>query len=205
MVLDTHSLLPPSTRSNPWRVDGTSSAAASPLELRARRAYGCDDATVKSLNGEHSALFGRLPSLLFRQQRKNAQKRGIVWDLTFPEWVAIWIDSGHASERGCGSSKFVMGRKGDFGPYSPANVYIAANAKNISDGYRFRRERGIPINPHCPKSRPGSGRGWFYVPRGARRYLVNFRGKYVGAFHTAAEAEARYRACVAEWERANAA
>jgi hypothetical protein len=36
----------------------------------------------------------------FRQHKSGAQKRGILFQLTFLEWLRIWEESGHLHERG---------------------------------------------------------------------------------------------------------
>lgn len=68
----------------------------------------------------------------FVEQRKNARKRGIPWQLTFDEWKAIWDASGRWRQRGRGAKRYCMGRKGDVGAYHADNVIIISNAENLS-------------------------------------------------------------------------
>lgn len=74
----------------------------------------------------------KTPTRAFTSQRNNANKRGIEWQLTLWQWWSIWQQSGHWTNRGRGRG-YCMCRKGDQGPYSTDNVYIATHAKNIQD------------------------------------------------------------------------
>ncbi len=66
----------------------------------------------------------------YRQQMDKAKHCGIPWEFTMKTWWAIWEKSGKWGKRGRGGNKFVMGRRGDIGPYSPANVYICTGRTN---------------------------------------------------------------------------
>lgn len=70
----------------------------------------------------------------YTQQKSNVRQRGLEMRLTFEEWKQIWTDSGHWEERGRGSCKYCMMRKGDQGHYELGNVFIGTNAKNVSEG-----------------------------------------------------------------------
>jgi hypothetical protein len=90
----------------------------------------------------------RKPTLVFGRQKNSARQRGIEWDLTLWQWWSIWQESGHWTNRGRGNG-YCMCRKGDQGPYSVDNVYIATSVENIQDywanvrsGARQRRARG---------------------------------------------------------------
>ena len=69
----------------------------------------------------------------FDMHKKNAKRRGIPFLLTFDEWLAIWISSGHWEERGRGADKYCMSRIGDLGAYVSGNVFIQSNAGNARD------------------------------------------------------------------------
>lgn len=74
-------------------------------------------------------------------QRQNARRRGIDWDLSFDQWLKIWMDSGHWHQRGIKSrDAYVMSRKGDQGPYSVANVVIKTNYDNVIEGNLGRKK-----------------------------------------------------------------
>ena len=75
-------------------------------------------------------------------QRKNAERRGISWQLTYIQWIRIWIRSGHWKERGRNRGNYCMARFGDKGPYSKLNVKICTVNENISNalvGNKFGR------------------------------------------------------------------
>ncbi|WP_282460162.1 hypothetical protein, partial [Mycoplasmopsis arginini] len=67
------------------------------------------------------------------QQRKNAAKRNIDWNITFPDWLEIWQDSGHLENRGRGTGKYAMTRVCDIGGYTKDNVVIKSFAENAQE------------------------------------------------------------------------
>jgi DNA-binding CsgD family transcriptional regulator len=95
----------------------------------------------------------KTPTRAFTSQRNNANKRGIEWQLTLWQWWSIWQQSGHWADRGRGTG-YCMCRKGDQGPYSIDNVYIATHAKNIQD-YWADVKSGARIRHLKAKSRRG--------------------------------------------------
>ncbi len=97
-------------------------------ERRARSYYGCTYAELQALG---PLLIKTSPAHKFRQQKCNARRRKIQWNLTLPEWWRIWSESGKWSERGQGS--FCMSRYGDTGPYSVENVHIITSSENIKE------------------------------------------------------------------------
>lgn len=70
---------------------------------------------------------------LFSRQRASAKFRGINWNFTFEEWLGLWLASGHISDRGRGSDKYVMARFNDEGEYSPENCFIQTFGDNIRE------------------------------------------------------------------------
>lgn len=66
-------------------------------------------------------------------QKHDAKRRDIKFNLTFAEWMKIWTDSGHLSERGRRRGQYVMSRHGDTGPYSVDNVSIKKTEDNIKE------------------------------------------------------------------------
>jgi hypothetical protein len=90
--------------------------------------YGCSVAQRKAT--------GRKARAAYTMQRKNAQQRGIGWEMNFWQWWTIWQDSGHWAERGRGQG-YGMCRRGDTGPYAAWNVYIAPCWQNSGDQPRF--------------------------------------------------------------------
>ena len=81
----------------------------------------------------------------FREQREQARRRGIAWELAYWQWLQIWQDSGHLHERGTRAGCWVMGRNGDTGPYAEANVKIVRCETNNAEANFGRYRRG-----RCP-------------------------------------------------------
>jgi hypothetical protein len=77
----------------------------------------------------------------FLQQRNQAKQRGIEWDLSYLEWLAIWQTSGHLFERGRHKGSYQMCRFEDVGPYASSNVRIDRMEANIQEAHRVRLER----------------------------------------------------------------
>ena len=71
----------------------------------------------------------------FYSQRHSARLRNIEFLLTYEEWLQIWIDSGHLSERGRKKDQYVMARFGDKGPYAVGNVKIVTANQNMSEAH----------------------------------------------------------------------
>lgn len=83
----------------------------------------------------------------FMGQIKNAERRGIAWNLTFREWWSLWEP--HYGDRGTRKTQKVMCRTLDRGAYEVGNVridYASANGheKKMSNyaryGSKWRRD-----------------------------------------------------------------
>lgn len=48
------------------------------------------------------------PTYAYSQQKNNARRRGIGWEMTLWEWWCIWKESGHWEERGRGIGYWMM-------------------------------------------------------------------------------------------------
>lgn len=123
------------------------------------------------------------PRRAFNEQRRCAHRRGIAWEFTFEGWCSVWEMSGHWNERGRGQG-YVMCRKGDVGPYSAENVFIAPSRVNASE--HPSRKKNLPIGVF---TKPG--RKTFQ----ARRKLGGKRVE-LGTYPTAEKAHAAYLAAV---------
>jgi len=66
----------------------------------------------------------------FNRQRNDAKRRGIAFELTFDEWLTIWVGSGHLHERGRQRDQYVMSRFRDVGAYTVGNVAIIPQVEN---------------------------------------------------------------------------
>lgn len=169
-------------------VQGRATKARRAVQLRANadarrlRVFGCDQETFARLNyGIVESTARGSPSRGYLDQKRNANERGIGWEITFPEWVRVWEESGHLHERGRGANGYCMARKGDQGPYQVGNVYITTCRGNGRD-YQEKR-----------MGRPAQG--WHIRKENTRRpYVVSVSQKYVGSFKTEAEARIAYQA-----------
>lgn len=73
------------------------------------------------------------PRDVYRDQKHQAEIRGIPFLLSYEQWLEIWLESGHWHERGCKKGQYVMARYGDTGPYERTNVKIITHADNIRE------------------------------------------------------------------------
>lgn len=71
--------------------------------------------------------------------RDSAKQRGIGFEFTFEEWLAVWIESGKLSQRGRKKGQYVMSRPGDAGPYRVDNVRIITVGENARDEAHRKR------------------------------------------------------------------
>jgi hypothetical protein len=69
----------------------------------------------------------------YHSHKHNAKQRGIAFDLTFEQWMKIWLESGKFSERGRRKGQYCMCRKLDKGGYSVGNVRIRMVEQNIEE------------------------------------------------------------------------
>jgi hypothetical protein len=77
----------------------------------------------------------------FQAQRAAAKSRGIPFAMTYDEWLGIWQGSGRLRQRGTASGSYVMGRKGDVGPYASSNVKIITIQENMREAAANRKLR----------------------------------------------------------------
>ena len=166
------------------------------IEAHAQKLYGCSEAEAVALNGGRPTRTPRSPASRYQNQRIAASRRGIAWEITFPEWMRIWKESGRWEERGVGVGRYCMARHGDEGPYSPSNVSIQLCTENSRDGIAKARP-AILANPAL---KAGRGRGWTYRPQAAKPFQVVACHKYIGSYLTQGEAEAAYRNAVSSHE-----
>ncbi len=66
--------------------------------------------------------------------RFDRNGNAIDMKLSFEEWVAIWMDSGHWEDRGVHKGQYVMSRVNDLGSYEIGNVFIQHNSENLREG-----------------------------------------------------------------------
>lgn len=75
----------------------------------------------------------------YAQQKANAKRRGIAWELTYDQWRAWWGDD--IDKRGSGKGDLQMQRFGDSGPYALHNVRKGTPAQNSATWGRCVRNR----------------------------------------------------------------
>lgn len=75
----------------------------------------------------------------YRKQRAQAKRRKVEFNISFEDWMYVWLDSGYWTLRGKGKGTYNMSRRNDVGPYAVDNVFIQSHEKNASDGHK-----GIP-------------------------------------------------------------
>jgi hypothetical protein len=103
-------------------------------ERKCRKVFGCSVDDFLSINGQKWDRKKGTPAMAFYDQRRNANARGIAWNITFPEWWKIWSDSGHYDQRG-GGEGYCMTRVGDTGGYEVGNVKIKTIGENFSESF----------------------------------------------------------------------
>jgi hypothetical protein len=123
-------------------LDSKSGGLAIHSKIRAQvRAIKLDENFIKRFGHDyiahqnHLIEYGYGPTTRWRYQKQSASDRGIDWQFPFADWFSFWLESGHWEERGVRG--YVMCRKGDVGPYSRENCYIATSRENIRH-YRDR-------------------------------------------------------------------
>lgn len=157
-------------------------------DARTQKNYGCDYEEAVRLNGGLGLRTEGSFARRYQEHRFNAKQRDVGWEITFPEWVEVWVKSGRWEQRGTSRGQYSMARHGDVGPYRVDNVSIQLSVDNTSFALgRAPRQ--------SKRNRTGKGRGWT-LHKG--RYCAQFCGKVIGRFGTQEEAEAAYRAAVSE-------
>jgi hypothetical protein len=81
----------------------------------------------------------RYHNMFQRQLKKTAGRLDkaqmpIQFNLTFEEWLSIWLESGQIENRGVKAGQYIMSRHGDLGPYEVGNVAIKLHSQNSSEG-----------------------------------------------------------------------
>lgn len=171
------------------------------LDTRTLRKYGCDHATAVAINQGESFNKNGTPTKQFHNQHRSALVRNVPWEISLPEWVSVWRESGHYDERGRGRSGYCMARLGDKGAYAIGNVYITTAADNVRDYQADLKVRGVvcpdgytrlPERAHQRSSKPRPiSRGWCFIKRAKRNPYQAWDGsRYLGVFPTQEAAEA---------------
>jgi len=144
--------------------------------------HGCDYEQYVAL----SAGGARAPIRAYQQQRQNALRRGIGWELTLWQWWSIWQASGKWAERGRSPAAYGMGRVDIRKPFAPGNVVIAPGIENSATRNCKNKKSGLPLGVHRSQ-RGSSTRYWATRKLGGKQY-------YLGTFKTPELAHAAYLA-----------
>lgn len=115
----------------------------------------------------------------FRQQKANAARRGIGWNLSLGDFWKIWQDSGKWQERGRGKGKYCLSRYTDKGDYTIGNVWVCSFSENCREAHSH--------------SKRGSDNIHFLYPGTRKPWLAKYGRKSIGYFSTREEAEAAKR------------
>lgn len=73
------------------------------------------------------------PKKAYDDHRRHALDRGIGWQISYEEWLELWLESGKWPQRGKVKGKYQMCRYGDTGPYNIKNCYIGTVEQNQED------------------------------------------------------------------------
>ena len=70
------------------------------------------------------------PKKAYDDQKRHANARNISWEISYEDWLEMWLISGKWSQRGRKKGQYCMCRYGDIGPYSVRNCYIDLTDNN---------------------------------------------------------------------------
>lgn len=130
-------------KSSQQKAEAKAAARKKRLDEKAQAMFGCTFDDLLFWNDDRRGWASGTKSRAYLNQRKAAEWRGIGWELTFPQWCQIWLESGHWAERGRKADAYCMARKQDFGPYAVWNVYITTLSQNVVDYQAELKRRGV--------------------------------------------------------------
>lgn len=108
-------------RAHNGHMNGAAVLYANPKNYR-QDIYGCSFTEAVALNGTDKLNAKACLAFQYRHGRINYTAQGVGWELTFPQWVKLWKDSGKIDQRGAG--QYGMFRKDHSKPFSVDNVVI---------------------------------------------------------------------------------
>ena len=76
----------------------------------------------------------------YHRHKCVAKQRNVPFELTYDEWINIWLQSGKYDLRGYGRGKYCMSRINDIGPYAVNNVFIQLHTDNQIQGVKGRKK-----------------------------------------------------------------
>ena len=90
--------------------------------------------------------------IAFWTQRGRAKNRGIAFNLSFDEWLNVWLSSGRLTERGRGKDHYCMSRINDEGAYEIDNVFIQTFEENVAEARKREWASGAREHLKGPRS-----------------------------------------------------
>ena len=96
----------------------------------------------------------------YKEQKKAAKQRGIIWQFSYPVWYRIWQESGRWNERGREKDQYVMSRPGDKGPYASWNVEIKKHSDNTRECWVGKRHN-LATRDKMSKAQTGTNNAMF--------------------------------------------
>lgn len=148
--------------------------------LRIEEKFGCTYSEYLELRDRPDK-----PIAAFVDHRCNAKVRGVAWELSLTQWWSVWQQSGHWEARGRGCLFYCMSRKGDVGPYSVENVFIAKFRENSS--IHPNKKSDLPMGV----SKPSNGSRGYQARRRIKGKMV-----HLGTYASADLASASYLASI---------
>lgn len=107
--------------------------------------YGCDFATVKRITGRERMFGLRSHPLLkkYDDHKGNANRHGIPWQLTLPQYASIIGDN--LLRMNLSKAGLVLSRKDKSGPFSQENCELSTLSANsfASGGYEKAKQKQI--------------------------------------------------------------
>ena len=76
----------------------------------------------------------------YHRHKCVAKQRKVPFELTYDEWITIWLSSGKYDLMGYGNGKYCMSRNNDIGPYKVGNVFIQPHTKNVIDALKGKKK-----------------------------------------------------------------
>jgi len=73
------------------------------------------------------------PKKVYDDHKRHALDRGIGWQISYEDWLELWLNSNKWTQRGKTKGKYQMCRYGDTGAYNIKNCYIGSVEQNQED------------------------------------------------------------------------
>jgi hypothetical protein len=106
---------------------------------------GCNRTELLKITGSLRISVQGSPVNRFIAKRKWAMARGEAWELTFPQWRAVWAASGHWCASPRRQNKWIMVRHNKQVPWSQGNVRI----ETYSSMFKSTPHTWVTKKTHC--------------------------------------------------------